>query len=168
MKPTLEQIKTDESVWPDGATHYTQGEFQKWVGGYEYSWSTKTREWVAESPSWDLEKYEKNGYKTIHRPTKAFVPEVGEECEFNHPTFGWTGCTIIGPFRSAIVCAPNGGGFYQGLPSDYRKIKTEREEFMERVVYETLNMCSEQLRERIANELYDAGCRFDLTKKDGE
>jgi hypothetical protein len=39
---------------------------------------------------------------------------------------------------------------------------------MERVVYETLNMCSEQLRERIANELYDAGCRFELTEKDGE
>jgi len=71
MKPTLEQIKTDESVWPDRATHHIQDEFIKWVGGQEYSWSPAIGKWVAELSSWDLEKYEQKGCKIIPRPIKS-------------------------------------------------------------------------------------------------
>ena len=81
MKPTLEQIKTDESVWPEGATHCINGKFTKWVGGKEYCWELRARDWTAEYTNWSLEEYDERGYKIIPRPTKAeWVPKVGEWC----------------------------------------------------------------------------------------
>ncbi len=82
MKPTLEQIKTDEGVWPDGATHCINGEFTKWVGGKEYCWELGVCEWSVEGTSWSLEKYEKTVDSVIiPRPTKTeWVPKVGEWC----------------------------------------------------------------------------------------
>jgi len=83
MKPTLEQIKTDESVWPNNSTYWVDGVFKKWVDGKEYTWSPELREWLREDMNWHIGRYRKNGgYSIIPRPTKAFVPEVGVECEY--------------------------------------------------------------------------------------
>jgi hypothetical protein len=102
-----------------------------------------------------------NGFELLaKRPEPEWVPGVGDECEFKHPQFGWTGCIIIGPFRDAIVCAPNGGGFYQGMPSDYRPVKTEREELIDIVNQREL---AENKAEAIADAIL---ARFDLTEKD--
>lgn len=62
---------------------------------------------------------------------EQYKPVVGEECEFNHPQFGWTGATMIGPFKSQFVCAPNGGDFWGGDLRDFRPIKTERQKIKE-------------------------------------
>lgn len=69
MKPTLEQIKTDESVWPEGSTHHVDGFFTKWEERV-YTWYTQTCQWLPESANWSLEEYEGNGSEIILRPTK--------------------------------------------------------------------------------------------------
>lgn len=75
-------------------------------------------------------------FSPLDEPESEYVPEVGEECEFNHPEFGWTGCTIIGPFRNRVVCAPNGGGFHDADVSSYRPLpdpeQQRRDELLEK------------------------------------
>jgi len=67
----------------------------------------------------------------IEKPKPQWTPEVGEECEFNHPEFSrYVRCEIIGTFRGNFICAPDGGGFYGADVSQFRPIKTERERFV--------------------------------------
>lgn len=151
-KPTKEQLA--DPKWWDRNTESTDNYIL---------WSKERLSFIS------LENYinDIDGYELLaKRPEAKWVPKVGEWCE------AW----LDGEFRKAQALKFHDRtdaiafDFVDCLKwsSDYRPIKTQREEFIERVVYETLNMCSEQLRERIANELYDAGCRFELTKKDGE
>ena len=77
MKPTQEQIKTDESVWPEGATHYTTSNDAMWPWLNENNNSFfRGDEWI-EYPS--LIEIKDHLIDAIPRPTKAFVPEV--ECK---------------------------------------------------------------------------------------
>jgi len=48
----------------------------------------------------------------------------------------------------------------------FKKIKTQREEFIEEAKSRIKNMDADDII--LAGKLYDAGCRFDLTEKDGE
>ena len=49
---------------------------------------------------------------------------------------------------------------------NYRPIKTQREEFIEEAKSRIKNMDTDDII--LAGKLYDAGCRFDLTEKEGE
>ncbi len=62
------------------------------------------------------------------------------------------------PFHNSITCD---SGCYE-----YDPIKSEREEFID-TVGSNQNLSQVTIRD-LAGALYDAGCRFDLTKKDGE
>ena len=90
MKPTLEQIKIDESVWPEGATHFIDPDFQKWVGGEEYCRKHGAGEWTAEYVSWTKEEYAERGYKIIPCPSKT---EREMAIEQAHKELGGLGLT---------------------------------------------------------------------------
>lgn len=64
----------------------------------------------------------------------VYVPQVGEVCEFNHPQFGWTKCTIIGPYIDGLVCAPNGGGFYDAEVSNFRPLPDQAQQRREELL----------------------------------
>lgn len=89
------------------------------------------------------------------------LPPAGIECEFNHPDFGWTGCATIGVFRGEMVCAPNGGGFYQGSASMYRPAKSEREKWLESAM-ECLTLDGRCTPEDFIGMAHDAMVRGDL------
>jgi hypothetical protein len=156
MKPTKEQL-ADPKWWDENAKPEDK----------YYYWDVMYNAAVLRS-SENLD----NSFKLIaKRPEAKWVPEVGEWCEaaidvgelnFNKIKINYISDGVCVYELNNKECVKNSASFI------FRPIKTKREEFIERVVYETLNMCSEQLRERIANELYDAGCRFELTEKDGE
>lgn len=156
MKPTKEQL-ADPRWWDENADGFDFLFYLESADRYAAANEDGTRFGILMldlSPAkWTL---------LAKRPESNWVPEVGDECEFKHPQFGWTGCTIIGPFRGAIVCAPNGGGLYQGMPSDYRPVKTQREE-LTGIVKLNLDMgiSPSGITEAIL-------ARFDLTEKDGE
>jgi hypothetical protein len=69
MKPTLEQIKTDCSVWPKGASACT---YNKLTDSYEFVITGLI----------DDDFCITGDVLIIPRPTKAFVPEVGEWCSY--------------------------------------------------------------------------------------
>jgi len=120
MKPTQEQLN-DPQWWSEngGETSYC------------YLHEPTNAIWFSAKEEKNLTNLE----FLAKRPVKpAFVPEVGVECEFDHPNFGWTSCEPIGRFRGKMVCAPNGGGFYQGHEFNYRPIKSERELLIEIIV----------------------------------
>jgi len=68
--------------------------------------------------------------KEVSEVEKVDFPEAGVECLFKHPDFGWVGCTTIGVFREKMVCAPDGGGFYEGSAEDFKPAPSERDEFV--------------------------------------
>lgn len=93
MEPTLEQIKTDESVWPEGAEFYlpetedTWPTYYKVCGkGIQYTCPSIMGwvHWEGDMPS-----------SVIPRPTKTFVPEVGVECEYSLDGINWYVCKVM-------------------------------------------------------------------------
>lgn len=158
MKPTKEQLA--DPKWWDKQAHKK----------YKYCYWNE-----AVGCLYFEKRYDHLFVPLAKRPEAKWKPEVGEGCEFLWGN-NWEVCNILaintcklGRLQFIIRDhTTNAAILYEEDGVDFRPIKTQREKFVERVVYETLNMCSEQLRERIANELYDAGCRFGLTEKDGE
>ncbi len=77
MDPTLEQIKTDESVWPDGATDYSLHP------DVSNNWLNKKLKAFYRDGEWV--PYCSNGFFNEHligaipRPTKDFVPKFGDD-----------------------------------------------------------------------------------------
>jgi len=140
--PAGHAVEIDVSI--KGICKDGQTEYCIWGDDSGSDITTKYRDWTA--------------FEQKEEPVKEYVPKVGEECEFKHPTLGWTGCTVIGPFRSAMVCAPNGGGFYQGMPSDYRPVKTDREELIDIIKCNNGNPAELAVDEILS--------KFTLTKKD--
>lgn len=145
---------------PEGATHagfgrggYRDGFYKKEEGIWYFN-NVALKQWyvLAENV---------NGGAIELPLADEFVPEVGQECEYDHPQFGWTGCMIVGPFRDGIVCAPDGGGFYAGLPSHYRAIKSERDKFIDKVntIFADSNEFSGMYK-AMAIALFDNGARF--------
>lgn len=157
MKPTLEQIKTDASVWPDGASHFIDNYFSKWVDGAEFAWVGISSGWRLEDDSWPLEEYEKSGdFNIIPRPTKAeWVPKVGEWCLSS----GGAKVFYVGSDyddKHIFMLEQRGLTRYETLDG-FKALKTERELFVEsaRAVWN-----GTYVSESILGELYDAGCRF--------
>jgi len=181
MKPTLEQIKTDESVWPEGATHYTTSNDAMWPWLNENNNSFfRGDEWI-EYPS--LIEIKDHLIDAIPRPTKAFVPEVGGDSLL--PEVG----SIVGIYlaslgdiliphvvkgykvwrsinndsdhhRVFILLGPSDdkrSGNNERLLNDIRPIKSERDKFIE-AAKSVWN--GTYVSESILGELYDAGCRF--------
>jgi hypothetical protein len=160
MKPTLEQIKTDESVWPDGATHYIGGCFTKWIDDIEHSWINNKGKWVVDNPSWPLEKYEKDEHEMIKRPTKAFVPEVGfhGECTYAGRTLE---CVVV--LKNRVCIFDHGFELIAGITHDLdiRTIKSERELFVDAAVDCHSSAGHSELR--MLNAMYDSG-KFKLVE----
>jgi hypothetical protein len=163
MKPTKEQL-ADPKWWDENSDGYDY--VYHYLGDIEFADKdgriSEGYGLIISDAAWKL---------LAKRPEAKWVPEVGEWCEaaidvgelnFNKIKINYISDDVCVYELNNKECVKNTASFI------FRPIKTKREEFIERVVYETLNMCSEQLRERIANELYDAGCRFELTEKDGE
>lgn len=75
MNPTLEQIKTDESVWPDGATHCIEYQgFKKFVDNKEYT--LKDGAWIEEHDP--FYSYCFLYCEVIPRPTKDWLRVDGK------------------------------------------------------------------------------------------
>ena len=131
---TIEQLKFARSI---GATHYDwEHEYFRKSG---YFWMKRKKGWGVGVSGNDYHRFpniQLIDFSPLDELEPEYVPEVGEECEFNHPEFGWTGCTIIGPFRNRVVCAPNGGGFYDADVSSYRPLpdpeQQRRDELLEK------------------------------------
>lgn len=72
----IEQLKTDESLWPDGATHCISGEFTMWVDGVEFDYIAG--EWVESEFKNTLDHYSNHlAYTVIERPkTNAIVKTI--------------------------------------------------------------------------------------------
>lgn len=100
------------------------------------------------------------------RPEQEWVPEVGD-CEVKLGK-SWVKCKVDYICDQYIVVLMYGTNTYEALVRDYyqlRPIKTQREDFVEEVKSRIKNMDEDDII--LAGKLYDAGCRFDLTGKDG-
>lgn len=211
MNPTLEKIKTDESVWPEGASHYIDGDFTKWIEGDEYCWAEKAKEWVAEFPSWSLEEYIKKEYEIIPRPTKAdkdwlqvnskvmtpkgaatvnkiteddgvfttlgnycrselspnkaFVPEVGVECELELSS--GKAIKIIPKYISedfiVFFDVENNKERCEYAYGKFRPIKYEREKFVETGIEINKSLGMGATEKSMFEALYDSG-KFKLVE----
>jgi len=114
----------DDSDYPINIIHELKSDKHFWVSELA---KTLTIDTLPEQPSWNellgaVAKLVEDRNRAISkRPSKsAWVPEVGVECEYNHPLRGWVRCTTIGWFRNKMVCAPVCGGFYMGSNEQYR------------------------------------------------
>ncbi len=164
MKPILEQIKTDESVWPDDATYYHKG----------YSLFYLVRKGILSAinsedsfhPSKFLTYCDVDKSNLIPRPTKAFVPEVGAECEVSAKEFGLENVRCdIRYLGDIAVFFTNGEEFACKIEqAEFSQINYGLDEFMEKCFVEVqIHNCSSS--KEIAEKLYVAGCRFEEQNK---
>lgn len=165
MEPTLEQIKTDESVWPDWADYFKDNLFIKVPKG-------RPEAYVAvQGVGFKLYTSEPKEIGSIiahgiPRPSKAFVPEVGVECEY------WLKCDgedavfkcqpkYVSDKMVVAICFVEGRTIEQALEyheAGFRPIKSEREKFVE--LLGSKQLLSDISVNDLAGALYDAGCRF--------
>ena len=161
MKPTKEQIKTDESVWPDGASHYIDDTFVKWIKNDEYLFDSDTEEWEREGleVSDTLEYYTNDHrYNVIPRPARAeWVPKVGEWCEVFFAGNEWAKRFYIGLNSHGHRIFENEMGEIHNLTSmDVRPIKTEREVFVDKALHVEAEMQDGYQPSELIEALYDA------------
>lgn len=74
---SIEKIRTDESLWPDGATHYLVGSnspWRKWEGSREFLFDDHHDIWRQCITSWSVHKWRSEGKTLISRPSPA-APE---------------------------------------------------------------------------------------------
>lgn len=172
MKPTLEQIKTDESVWPEGADFYipesgiTYAYFIKKIGSdLVYKLADFPDNWARHKSEIPL--------RAIPRPTKSFVPEVGVECEIlcdyilcgARPLKVNQGQIVkvhsivdLGFGDVALISDLETKGTGTIIFSQLSPIKSEREKFIELVGSKQL--LGDMSVNDLAGALYDAGCCF--------
>ena len=161
MKPTLEQIKTDESVWPEGAEFYDKDieVFYKKIKG-RMELLEVTGEWVKAT----CNKSDLSGM--IPRPTKAFVPEVGVECEGFTTTLAgnWKWCKVepLKETSSGEYACITEGRILRFI-DQFRPIKSERELFIEQCI-EITELDGEK-PEAVFGKLYDNGLCFKESQK---
>ena len=162
MNPTLEQIKTDESVWPQGATHWISGNFHKYAGNKsEQGQILNANYWEDYKPA--LEYFEMTGATIIPRPAKAFVPEVGDNLE---STWGkksyWYECVILPNGKIALLDWINEVRNISELPDiEFRPIKSECELFIEAAI--DCHSSVGHSEERMLKAMYDSG-KFKLVE----
>lgn len=139
MKPTLEQIKTDESVWPEGAEYYTP----------------KDNKFHDDPPRAHIWNY-------ITRPAKAFVPEVGDHLEV---TWGdkavWHECVILPSGKIAILGYVNEVRKIDKLDCiEFRPIKSELDLFIAKSREVTNANKDDAVTNDLFNDMFEAGCRY--------
>lgn len=153
MKPTKEQL-ADPKWWN---THSDNAK-------YCY------RDRMNNSIAFKLTECLDRSYELLAKRPEQWVPEVGEMCEvWVENAEYWAKITVLAVDKDTIVWR-NGTDrkSYRGTRiSNARPIKTQREEFMDKAmsIFKGDNM---ELYSVVAGALYDAGCRFNLTEKDGE
>ena len=168
MNPTLEQIKTDESVWPEGADFYIpesgikHAYFIKKIGSdLVYKLADFPDNWARHKSEIPL--------PAILRPTKAFVPEVGVECEYWLKRDGEDAVfkcqpKYVSDKMVVALCFIEGRTIEQALEyheAGFRPIKSEREKFVEAV--DCLIKPHHWTSIDIARALYDSG-KFKLVE----
>jgi hypothetical protein len=100
---------------------------------------------------------------------EQWKPEVGVECLWFSPNANcWTHTKVIAYNDSMTSAWLEGEGVVavNSSYSQFRPKKTQREEFVEEAKSRIKNMDADDII--FAGKLYDAGCRFDLTEKEGE
>jgi hypothetical protein len=101
------------------------------------------------------------------RPEDKWKPEVGEECEVSTVLDGWCKRYYIGIAKNGEYIVENHiGKISRHHKSKVRPLKNQREEFIDKAARASKHF-GIHLAD-IMGELYDAGCRFELTEKDGE
>ena len=163
MKPTLEQIKTDESVWPDGATHYMPESEYCCAVYYKKEGERLLFKIPEVNDSWEVDRLWLPA-DAIPRPTKAFVPEVGVECEYYTGDEFLVGEVLKVDERGAfpIYAIMNTKTRILYWTADIRHIKSEREKFIE-AVCKLSEGYGGLYCEKFASELYDSG-KFKLVE----
>nr|AKH46278.1 hypothetical protein [uncultured marine virus] len=154
MKPTKEQLADlewwDENTKPEDK-YCLIGEF---TGGCYFSNHINSG----------------GGYTVLaKRPKAKWEPEPMQICEINFPLHSWTKIQFIGMNSDGyFVCECMNGELEKFKADDieFRPLKTQREEFIDRAARASKHF-GIHLAD-IMGELYDAGCRFELTEKDGE
>ena len=156
MKATLNQIKTDESVWPEGATHWVRGDFHRYTGNKRKSGC------ILNGNHWEdwklsLEYFEMTGAAIIPRPTKAFVPEVGKWCEHMH-ALGYEKSFIIGRNKKGEYVFQNDKSdcYYTDTKECFRPIKSERDLVIEEALV-VLNKNPTAMPNELLGMLYEEG-----------
>jgi len=161
MKPTLEKLN-DPQWWSDNVKdeyNYAFTTGPKWdglddlVGTFEFAsedgYMGGDESLYVDETGWIL---------LCKRPTKAFVPEVGVECEFMD-SGKWSKCKIDYICEQYIVVFMPEYGNYEALVKDFnhqfRPIKSKRELFVEAV--EGVNKAHQWTTKELAEALYDAG-----------
>ncbi len=124
MKATLNQIKTDESVWPKWAEFYDQDIEAFYRRGYgRVELLEVTGEWVKSRCN------ESDLIGMIPRPTKAFVPEVGKWYEVKNTKVK---CFYIGVESTGFYALEFENGNIERYASlNLQEIKSEREKLVD-------------------------------------
>jgi len=160
MKPTKEQL-ADPKWWDENSKGYDYVFYLE--RNDEYLFADDNGEGsnfrlIAGGAGWQL---------LAKRPEPEWVPEVGD-CEVRLGK-SWVKCKVDYICDQYIVVLMYGSNTYEALVRGYyefRPIKTQREEFIEEAKSRIKNMDADDII--LSGKLYDAGCRFDLTEKDGE
>lgn len=109
MKYTLEQLKSDESIWPEGAEVLLDGHiFTKWCCGEEWRIERGDANWSKSSLPWTLDRYKLEGrHEVLERPSNVWnggcIPPVGVPFEFSYDGGdNWWERVVV--FNDGITC----------------------------------------------------------------
>ena len=163
-----------EIKWPEGAEVKINGLFKKWIDGVEYNF--KENEWVKSLNSWSLDTFKKFGnFKVIERPIETvdpieikevskpieppYMPKVGDWCEWLRSTdHDWIKARIRAEIGDNDVVIQFGDNkVIVRNPANFRPIKTDREQFIEKARESDGGTYSIV---EIFGKLYDSGARF--------
>ncbi len=169
MKPTKEQL-ADPKWWDENSKGYDCVFYLE--RNDEYIFADDNGEGsnfrlIAGGAGWQL--LAKRPEPEQWKQKAPLLPDIGTEVEIidNGSLVygqGESGEVIGHVENCAIVRMSYGLGCFE---ASYLKIKkTQREEFIEKAKSRIKNMDADDII--LAGKLYDAGCRFDLTEKDGE
>ena len=160
MKPTQEQLNDpqwwDANIDPKYDYAFTTG--PDWNGGETLIGEVKYGDVLGNTRLWELCIGDDSWVLLAKRPAKpAFVPEVGDECEFMNGN-KWSKCKIDYISDDYIVVFISDFNNYEALSKGYhefRPIKSERELFFDSVKKELPEADTDDLI--FAGKLYDAG-----------
>ena len=159
MKHTKQQLEQDESLWPDGATHYEYNYwiFYKEINGKVYClidgvWKKSAHNSISEIIG-----------SALVRPTKyTWVPELGVECEYSVDGRNWYVCKVIVFSAHAAFIKSHKANIHNCKEYSielnrvqFRPIKSERDLF----VAKAFKVFGEASGNGLI-ALYEAGCRF--------
>jgi len=162
-KYTKQQLEQDESLWPDGATHYAPETSERYAVFFKVDGDDLLLKRVGKNESWGL-CVTRLPSDAIPRPAKpAWVPEVGVECEVYNESFEfaeWEKCTPL--FIGNLKVVYESESCHERVCAiellKFRPIKSERDLFLEK--YDDVLRNNATKPRLSGHALYDAGCRF--------